>query len=97
MIKKGETMAIVIVTFISMLMINVSTEKHNRQTYNCQTVKDAVFLVKDNNVLIKNDPLTILFNGTAEETNQKKELLNKQVYEIAICDDEENTITIFIK
>lgn len=48
-----------------------------------------------NDVLIKNSNLDVLYNGKSDFIPQG--LKNKQVVEIASCEDSENTITLFIK
>lgn len=62
---------------------------------NAYSVDRMASKVVYNDVLIKNSNLDVLYNGKSDFI--PKWLKNKQVVEIANCEDSENTITLFIK
>lgn len=62
---------------------------------NAYSVDRMASKVVYNDVLIKNSNLDVLYNGKSDFV--PKWLKNKQVVEIATCEDSENTITLFIK
>ena len=62
---------------------------------NAYSVDRMASKVVYNDVLIKNSNLDVLYNGKSDFIPQG--LKNKQVVEIATCEDSENTITLFIK
>lgn len=62
---------------------------------NAYSVDRMASKVVYNDVLIKNSNLDVLYNGKSDFIPQG--LKNKQVVEIASCEDSENTITLFIK
>lgn len=99
---KDRTMIKIIVLLICTILFwgwYISAKHEQITTENAKqfVVQDVISLVKDNDILIKNSSFTILYNGSTEELKQEQQLLNKKVKEIAICDDNENTITIFVK
>lgn len=62
---------------------------------NAYSVDRMASKVVYNDVLIKNSNLDVLYSGKSDFIPQG--LKNKQVVEIATCEDSENTITLFIK
>lgn len=62
---------------------------------NAYSVDVVASKVVYNDVLIKNSNLDVLYNGKSDFIPQG--LKNKQVVEIASCEDTNNTITLIIK
>lgn len=99
--KSRRNTLLIITSVLFYLCISVSIIVYRYiDKQNEQTVGSIVTLIKEDNILIKSnsDALTIYYDGKTKELNQEQ-LLNKEITEIAICEDDENnnTLTIFIK
>lgn len=77
----------ILVSFLCFGLVGVINNKPKN------TLDNVSKCIKEN-IIIKQD-LKIIYRGKAKDL--KPTLVNKEVVEIATCDDTENTICIFIK